>query len=216
MSALPEALRPWAASLSLFPTDLALSVGAHVARLSAALGPLRALSTEEGGEPQGYDGLSRRGSPERLLMSEWLMALEAPDEFIRRAAFGEQAFLRPAFRQPRGGRRTVVLLDAGPEQLGAPRIAHLALLVVLARRAESAGAGFVWGSLQAPPSPVPFSRVDAASVETWLKSRTHAPASAAQLAAWRRPSGGGARARTCGWWARPGWRACRTPRACRA
>ncbi|MGZ3458625.1 MAG: hypothetical protein ACXU86_08980, partial [Archangium sp.] len=158
---LPEALRPWAAHLSLLPEDLALSLGAHVARLAAALGPLRARDEREGGEPQGYDGLTRRGSPERLLMSEWLMALEAPDEFVRRAAFGEQAYLRPAFRQPRGGHRTVALLDAGPDQLGAPRIAHLALLVVLARRAEAVGASFSWAVLQSSPQTGPFSRVEA-------------------------------------------------------
>lgn len=185
MSTLPEALRPWAAHLSLFPEDLALSLGHHVARLAAALGPLRARNEMEGGEPQGYDGLTRRGSPERLLMSEWLLALEAPDEFVRRAAFGEQAFLRPAFRQPQTGRRTVALLDAGPEQLGSPRIAHLALLVVLARRAEAAGASFAWGVLQSPPQPRPFSTVDAAAIGQWLKASNAAPPVQAQLAAWR-------------------------------
>ncbi|OJT17123.1 hypothetical protein BO221_46185 [Archangium sp. Cb G35] len=185
MSELPEALRPWAAQLSLFPEDLALSLGAHVARLAAALGPMRARNEMEGGEPQGYDGLTRRGSPERLLMSEWLMALEAPDEFVRRAAFGEQAFLRPAFRQPQGGRRTVALLDAGPDQLGAPRIAHMALLVALARRAESAGAAFAWGVLQSRPGKQPFSTVDAASLGQWLKAGSDAPPLPAQLTAWR-------------------------------
>ncbi|HYO71181.1 MAG TPA: hypothetical protein VEU33_34385, partial [Archangium sp.] len=185
MSGLPEALRPWAAQLSLFPEDLALSLGAHVARLAAALGPMRARNEMEGGEPQGYDGLTRRGSPERLLMSEWLMALEAPDEFVRRAAFGEQAFLRPAFRQPQGGRRTVALLDAGPDQLGSPRIAHMALLVALARRAESSGAAFAWGVLQSPPRKQPFSTVDAAAIGQWLKAGTAAPPLPAQLTAWR-------------------------------
>ncbi|WNG61742.1 hypothetical protein F0U59_48790 [Archangium gephyra] len=185
MSELPEALRPWAAQLSLFPEDLALSLGAHVARLAAALGPMRARNEMEGGEPQGYDGLTRRGSPERLLMSEWLMALEAPDEFVRRAAFGEQAFLRPAFRQPQGGRRTVALLDAGPDQLGSPRIAHMALLVALARRAESAGAAFAWGVLQSRPGKQPFSTVDAASLGQWLKAGSDAPPLPAQLTAWR-------------------------------
>ncbi|MCY1082602.1 hypothetical protein [Archangium lansingense] len=185
MSTLPEALRPWAAQLSLFSEDLALSLGHHVARLAAALGPLRARNELEGGEPQGYDGLSRRGSPERLLMSEWLMALEAPDEFVRRAAFGEQSFLRTAYRQPQSGRRTVALLDAGPDQLGSPRIAHLALLVVLARRAEAAGATFSWGVLQSPPKKQPFSTVDAAAIGQWLKSANAAPPLQAQLAAWR-------------------------------
>ncbi|QRN98287.1 hypothetical protein JRI60_04240 [Archangium violaceum] len=185
MSELPEALRPWARQLSLFPEDLALSLGAHVARLAAAIGPMRPRTETEGGEFHGYDGLTRRGSPERLLMSEWLMALEAPDEFVRRAAFGELAYLRPAFRQPQGGRRLVVLLDTGPDQFGPPRIAHLALLVVLARRAETAGAGFAWGVLQSPASNGPFTTVDVASIGQWLKAGSAAPPSDTQLAAWR-------------------------------
>ena len=185
MSALPPPLRPWASQLSLFPEELALSLGAHVARLSAALGPLRPRSETEGGELHGYDGLSRRGSPERLLTSEWLLALEAPDEFIRRAAFGEQAFLRPAFRQRQGGRRTVALLDAGPDQLGSPRIAHLALLVVLARRAEAAGALFQWAVLQSPPESGPASSVDPASLTRWLKASSVVPPTGPCLTAWR-------------------------------
>ncbi len=185
MSALPEALRPWAGPLSLFPEDLALCLGGHVARLAAVLGPMRARSEAQGGEPQGYDGLTRRGSPERLLMSEWVMALEAPEEFLRRAAFGEQSFLRPAFRQPQGGQRTVVLLDAGPDQFGPPRIAHLALLVVLARRAESAGAGFVWGVLQSPPPREPTPSVNPSAVGQWLKACSPWAVKAEHLAAWR-------------------------------
>ncbi|WP_257451214.1 hypothetical protein [Archangium lipolyticum] len=184
MSELPESLRPWAGQLSLFPEDLALSLGTHVARLAAAIGPMRARTETEGGEFHGYDGLTRRGSPERLLVSEWLMALEAPDEFVRRAAFGEQAYLRPAFRQPQGGRRTVALLDAGPDQFGPPRIAHLALLVVLARRAEAAGAAFAWGVLQSPVQNGPFTTVNAATVGQWLKAGSASPPTDAQLAAW--------------------------------
>jgi hypothetical protein len=185
MSALPPPLRPWASQLSLFPEELALSLGAHVSRLAAALGSMRPRTETEGGELHGYDGLARRGAPERLLTSEWLLALEAPDEFIRRAAFGEQAFLRPAFRQPQGGRRTVALLDAGPDQLGAPRIAHLALLVVLARRAEAAGALFQWAVLQSPPESGPFSTVDPPALERWLKASSVVPVSGASLTAWR-------------------------------
>lgn len=185
MTSLPPALRPWAQHLSLFPEDLALAVGAHAARLAAAIGPLRPRSEELGGEPMGYDGLTRRGTPERLLLSEWGLALEEPDEFLRRAAWGEQSFLRTAFRQPRGGRRTVVLLDTGPEQLGAPRVAHLALLVVLTRRAESAGAALAWAPLQASPEQGPFIALTSATVQAWLRSASAQPPTSAQLAAWR-------------------------------
>ncbi|WP_426744451.1 hypothetical protein VZQ01_22675 [Myxococcus faecalis] len=186
MSALPPSLSPWAESLSLFPEPLSLHVGAYVARLAAAVGGMRSRSNMEGGEPEGYDGLSRRGSFDRLLVSEWLWALEAPEELVRRAAFGELSYLKPSFRQPQGARRTVVLLDAGPDQLGNPRIAHLALLIVMARRAEAAGAAFTWGVLQAPPPKQrPYSEVTWSLVLSWLGARDLAPPTEEQLAAWR-------------------------------
>ncbi len=185
MSHLPPALRPWALQLAIFPEELALSLGPHVARLASAIGSLRPRGETEGGEPQGYDGLARRGTYERLLLTEWLYALESPDEFIRRAAFGEHAFLKPAFKQPQGSRRTVALLDAGPDQLGTPRIAHLALLVVLQRRAEAAGAEFAWGVLQNSPDSGPASAVTPAAVQSWLSARSVAPASGEHVARWR-------------------------------
>lgn len=185
MSALPPALRPWASQLSLFPEELALHLGPYVARLSAALGSLRPRNETDGGEPQGYDGLTRRGTYDRLLVSEWLWALESPDELVRRAAFGELSFLKPAFRQPQGARRTVALLDAGPDQLGAPRIAHLALLIVLSRRAQAAGAAFSWGVLQSDPNNGAFSEVSAVTLKSWLDSRSLESPSHERLAAWR-------------------------------
>jgi hypothetical protein len=185
VSGLPPALRPWATQLAIFPEDLALTLGPHVARLAAAIGTLRPRGEAEGGEPQGYDGLTRRGPFERLLLSEWLYALESPDEFVRRAAFGEQAFLKPAFKQPQGSRRTVVLLDAGPDQLGSPRIAHMALLIVLQRRAEAAGAEFTWGVLQSPPTKGAFNAVTPATVQSWLTARSPVPAKGEHVARWR-------------------------------
>jgi hypothetical protein len=185
VSSLPPALRPWAMQLAIFPEESALSLGPHVARLAAAVGSLRPRGEAEGGEPQGYDGLARRGSYERLLLTEWLYALESPDEFIRRAAFGEHAFLKPAFKQPQGSRRTVALLDAGPDQLGSPRIAHLALLVVLQRRAEAVGAEFSWGVLQSPPDRGPFAAVTPSTVRTWLAARTVAPVTGEHVERWR-------------------------------
>jgi hypothetical protein len=185
VSSLPPSLRPWATQLAIFPEDLALSLGPHVARLAAAIGSLRPRGEAEGGEPQGYDGLARRGPYERLLLTEWLFALESPDEFVRRAAFGEHAFLKPAFKQPQGSRRTVVLLDAGPDQLGSPRIAHLALLVVLQRRAEAAGAAFAWGVLQSPPDRGPFDTVTPATVQSWLSARSVVPVRNEHVNRWR-------------------------------
>jgi hypothetical protein len=46
------------------------------------------------------------------------------------------------------GLGSIVLFDTGPDQLGSPRLAHLAILIVLIRRAHRALANFSWGILQ--------------------------------------------------------------------
>ena len=147
---LPPSLRPWGAQLSVLPTDLALSIGPWLPRLAQAVGPLATEVTATTGEPQGYGGLARRGPYDRLLLGEWLLADELPDEFLRRAIDGEHVFYELSHRAPVDRRRVVVLFDGGPQQLGGPRIAQLALLLLFARRAEAAGADLAWGVLQDP------------------------------------------------------------------
>ena len=62
-------------------------------------------------------------------------------EFSRRAATGEHAFFQIARRAPAHAMSSVAILDAGPLGLGAPRIAHLATLIVLAARAVTPDGG---------------------------------------------------------------------------
>jgi hypothetical protein len=143
-------LRGWQALLARFPEELHEALLPWLQRLDLAVGPLAAEDPRADGDPDGFLGLSRRGPYERLLLSEWLLASELPDEFLRRAAAGEHAFLELARRSEAGSRVTAALFDAGPWQLGAPRLAHLALLMVLERRALLAGAAFFWGVLQQP------------------------------------------------------------------
>ncbi|MDQ1428337.1 MAG: hypothetical protein QOK39_1813, partial [Acidimicrobiaceae bacterium] len=107
-------------------------------------------ATYEAGEPDGFDGLERHGSLDRLLPSEWLLAAEAPDEFIYRYEHRELAYLRLNTTVPQRPHTALVLFDTGPDQLGRPRVAQLATLVVLARRAAAAGALLSWGTLHAP------------------------------------------------------------------
>jgi hypothetical protein len=145
---LPAPLRPWSAWLDLLPRELALALGPLLRRTAALIGALAWPGHAGEGEPDGFDGLDHRGPYERLLTSEWLLLEEAPDEFVRRAGAGEHAFLRLARPEPAASHRSLALFDAGPGQLGAPRLAHLAALLVLERRAQAAGAGFAWGVLQ--------------------------------------------------------------------
>jgi hypothetical protein len=181
---LPRPLAPWGPYLSIFPRDLALSLGPVLQRLSSALGPLKVRRANGDGDLDGFDGLTRRGPYERLLASEWMLADAAPDEFMRRAVMGEHIFLHANRPAPGGSRMSVAVFDAGPGQLGSPRIAQLAALIVLARRAEAAGVRFAWGILQDPTTPL-FSDVSETSILRLLQSRTPHEATDSQVAAWR-------------------------------
>jgi len=79
------------------------------------------------------------------------MLLDAvPEEFLRRAVSHEHMFLRQVYTENTADRRCAVIFDAGVDQLGASRIMHLALLIVLAQRAEVSRAGLSWCVLQDP------------------------------------------------------------------
>lgn len=178
---LPRPLAPWASALELFRPELIPALGPMVQRLHLAIGPLRARGHHTRGELDGYEGIDRRGDYSRLLISEWLLAEEAPDEFVRRATMREQGFLRPAYREPAGARVSVALCDTGPNQLGAPRLAQMAALIVLARRAETAGALFQWGSLQQGMEGLKASWSGSAVLQ-FLRARTHREATDAGIA----------------------------------
>ncbi len=195
---LPKNLAPWAASLSELPPRLALALGPLLHRLHAALGPLRARHLPGEGEPDGFDGLARRGLYERLLVSEWLLADEAPEEFVRRAAMGEHLFLELARPTPTRGRLAMALFDAGPSQIGGPRIVHIALLILLARRAAEARASFVWGVAQRPGE-IEDGEIGVAALRHLLGSRTARPATRDDFEAWRQTLGQWSDLDEC-WW----------------
>ncbi len=183
MSALPSPLKPWAGQLAILQRELALAVAPWVQRLSLGIGPLSDAESRPTGAPDGYDGVARKGSYERLLTSEWLYADEAPDEFLRRAAQGEHLFSRLAVREPHHARRCLVLFDSGPSQLGTPRIAHLAAFIAFAARCEAAHAKLSWGVVQSSPSFVKTG-FDKEQAQALLKSRTTREPTEVDLAAW--------------------------------
>lgn len=180
---LPPPLARWAAYLRIFPEELSVALGPIIQRLFLLIGSLHPRSHETGGEPDGFDGLNRRGTYERLLLSEWMLADELEDEFMRRAVMGEHLFLNPARSAQVGARASLALFDTGPNQIGSPRIAHLAALIVLANRADSAGSTFSWGVLQNPETPV-YREVNPGSIMTLLEARSHCEVSNTQIAAW--------------------------------
>jgi len=185
----PPALAPWKDALSMVSPEVAASLGPWLTRLAPMVGPLRARTLLGTGEPDGYDGLLRRGTWERLLLSEWLLASEVPEEFLRRAAMRELGFHRMAYREPADARASVALFDAGPSQLGVPRLAHVAALLVLAQRAMDAKARFGWGILQQPPdAPVGHGGlmlgVTAQNVDALLRARQASAPCHRDLDAW--------------------------------
>jgi hypothetical protein len=82
------------------------------------------------------------------------------------------------------GRVSLAVFDSGPGQLGAPRIAQVAVWIALTRRAAAAGLGFAWGILQ-EPGEAPASGITPEGLLRLLGSRTPHEAGGEQLTAWR-------------------------------
>lgn len=179
---LPVALARWEYELTGLPRDVALALGPWLGRLEVAIGPWADARRLGDGEPDGVGTIARRGAYERLLASEWLLAEEVPDEFLRCAASSEHLFLSTVRRAPAVRRRCVVLFDAGPSQLGAPRLSHVALMIVLARRAHQAGARFEWGVLQ--HTPALREGCDVSAIQALLDRRTTTEPTTAFVERW--------------------------------
>lgn len=180
---LPRALRPWRQELEAMAPALALSLRPWLHRLHTLVGPLHEQRSHGDGEPDGYNDLHNRGAYERLLMSEWLLADIAPLEFMRRASQGEHLFTRLGRRAPVRRERVVALADAGPEQLGLPRLAQLAALLVLHGRARDGHASFLWGVLHRPGL-LESGFAGEAAVRRFLAARHSAPNTHAALDKW--------------------------------
>ena len=182
---LPPSLSQWGGYLNIFPNEVSLALGPIIQRVSMLIGSLHPQLNQREGEPDGFDGLNRRGTYERLLLSEWMLADELEDEFMRRAVMGEHLFLNRAHSSPTGTRASLALFDAGPSQLGSPRIAHIAALIVLANRADSAGSTFSWGVLQQPDTPI-YRDVNATNLMTLLGARGPFEVSDTEVVAWEK------------------------------
>jgi hypothetical protein len=89
---LPDALAAWGLWLSWMQADLVDELGHMLQRLDSFVGPFQTRRDTGQQEPEGLGDLARRGSYDRLLSTEWLMASDFPDEFLRRAANAEHLF----------------------------------------------------------------------------------------------------------------------------
>ncbi len=175
---LPAALEPWAPWLALLPPDLAETLGDMLLRLHPLVGRLNPATLRSGSEPAGVGNIVRRGHYERLLITEWAYADAEPDEFLRRAGSGELLFTGPEPAMHQRSLESIALFDAGLSQLGEPRLAQVALFILLARRAQQAGARFRWGVWQQPGTLHEVS--DASGLKKLIKARTlAAPSDAA-------------------------------------
>lgn len=187
MSELPTALREWHQELAHITPGLVEALGPFLRRITDLVGPFPHYREEILGEPDGYAGLTRRGPYDRLLISEWLFAEEIPDEFFRRAINGEHLFHQLRIRNPSATKCSLLWFDAGPFQLGAPRIAHIAALILFYRRARKSNADFYWGILQSPEKL--FDTVDATGIRTLMESRSVDVADPNLLDRWRKSMG---------------------------
>jgi hypothetical protein len=159
-------------------------LGPLLCRLAPALDALTSAEHEPNGDVDGFDGVTRRGSYERLLSSEWALQKYAPLEFLRRAVSGEQTFFAVARREPVSRQSTLALFDAGPDQLGDCRLAQLALLVLLEQRAQSSGQELLWQHVHRFGEGLERGLTEA-SVRSFLQGRTAARSSVAAWNTWR-------------------------------
>ncbi|MDQ1919628.1 hypothetical protein [Massilia pseudoviolaceinigra] len=181
---LPPQLAPWSAWLSLLPLDLVAPLGQMLLRLQPLVGRMAGVAASADDIPAGVGSIARRGPYERMLLSEWGVLDAAPDEFIRRAAAHELLFSAPEPQVQRRARVCVALFDAGPEQLGEPRLVQMALFILLARRAQLDGASFEWGILQTP-GPL-HADCDQPALERLMNARTVARVGSAERDGWNR------------------------------
>ena len=58
---LPPSLAQWAGYLNMFPEEISLALSPIIRRVSMLIGSPKPLLNEEG-DPDGFDGLNRRGT----------------------------------------------------------------------------------------------------------------------------------------------------------
>jgi hypothetical protein len=179
---LPSSLAPWSDSLTYLTPELATALGPLVRGLDRLVTDHETAASRPG-SLDGFEGLTTRGHPELMLASEWLLADEAPDEFLRRAAQRELLHLAPAVRGPMTRGRVAMLADTGPRQAGAGRLVQLACMIVLHRRAAARGTQLAVGILGQQPGRWHTGELPEL-LRTWLTARRPVEPDADDVSDW--------------------------------
>ncbi len=163
--------RRWWDDLDFFAPDVRRDLGRLFLQLERAFSSL--ASRPQRGEPAGWSGLTRRGSWDRLVHSDWAVAEVAPEEFVRRAGEGELSFWETA--QQAEARQDLLWcwLDVGPDQLGACRLVQLALMFYLQHLVRKGSGKFCWGCIQSPQRG--YDALGMEEVKLYLRARSVDP-----------------------------------------
>lgn len=183
--ALPSYLRSWAKHLGWLNPELMPDLTKLIQPLANTLKHFLQPSLIGETEPDGYDGVIRKGIPERLLLSEWALADIFPEEFLRRVSMQEQLYYAPKQNIQKNAQQMLLLLDCGPFQWGAPRLAHLATLIILSRIALEQNAILRWAPLQQPDCDWQEG-VGEKTLKFWLKTHTVESLDQANIDRWKK------------------------------
>lgn len=185
MSLLPNTPKPWLDLLALMHDEVRFQLQGLMRPLEKLMGPITLIQQPGGTEPEGYVGITRQANYQRLLLSEWALAQKHPEEFLRRAAMNEQMFLQLKRQDNQQARTIVMLMDVGPEQLGKPRLIHLAIWVLLIKRALGSNAEFFYGFVQDEKQTL-YKSIDRKNMLEVLASRQCSGVNRLNLQAWQK------------------------------
>ncbi|WP_294963697.1 hypothetical protein [uncultured Gilliamella sp.] len=147
---LPKAFKAWQPWLSWFDESLQPVVADLMMQLNILLGPVKESHWNAQKLFSGLGDLRQRGNYEHLLFSEWLIAEDEPDEFIRRAVNYEHLFLAPLQEKSKANGVIIALFESSVLQLGVQRLVHLILMLLLEIRSYNHHSQFYWGVIENP------------------------------------------------------------------
>ncbi len=179
---LPASMQPWMAWLDQLDPQLAIQLGTLILQIEPLFPAPRAQPITGKEAFDGFNGIINRGHYERLLSSEWMLAEDMPEEFMRRAVENEHMFLAPQLIEPRNDGTCCVIFDTGVHQLGAVRVFHVAMWLVLVRRAAQRGTTLRWAIAQQPAQVYDDCTID--GLKQLLSSRTLAEVDSTMQQQW--------------------------------